>query len=236
MDAGFSLRTTGSAVEWNWLFHGEFKDSVGDLATNLYNYGYRYYHTQLGRWISRDPLNELGGVNLYGFVANSPGGNFDLLGLKSFEEAMIDGAKEAMNGTLQSETDDGDESRREFCGLVCRCGDQFKNTPAHPGARPIIRAEVHNGRVIRFRENAGSCDPTYNPDTNEKISCQKHFGGEWKEVGAFHSHPNDSSFSESDWDGWPANGYPYGLATPNGNIDMLTPGGQIVNLVSPSIP
>lgn len=43
-------------------------------------YGYRYYHPELGRWISRDPIGEEGGVNLYGFVRNSPMSYFDSLG------------------------------------------------------------------------------------------------------------------------------------------------------------
>ena len=44
-------------------------------------YGYRYYHPQTGRWINRDPIEEAGGLNLYGFV-NNDGVNFwDYLGL-----------------------------------------------------------------------------------------------------------------------------------------------------------
>ena len=33
-------------------------------------YGSRYYHPQTGRWINRDPIEEEGGLNLYGFVLN----------------------------------------------------------------------------------------------------------------------------------------------------------------------
>ena len=33
---------------------------------------YRAYSALLGRWISRDPLGEAGGINLYGYVSNSP--------------------------------------------------------------------------------------------------------------------------------------------------------------------
>ena len=33
-------------------------------------YGYRYYDPKTGRWPSRDPIEEEGGVNLYGFVGN----------------------------------------------------------------------------------------------------------------------------------------------------------------------
>jgi len=47
----------------------------------LYYYGYRYYSSELGRWISRDPIGERGGLNLFGFVGNSPIVATDLLGL-----------------------------------------------------------------------------------------------------------------------------------------------------------
>ena len=42
-----------------------------------------YEHRPLrdGRWLSRDPLGEGGGINIYGFVLNSPTGNVDPLGL-----------------------------------------------------------------------------------------------------------------------------------------------------------
>ena len=77
MDADFEPRMS-SVCDWNFLFHAEFKD----LDTGLYNYGYRYYHTNLGRWLSRDPIGEEGGLNLYGFVGNNGIMNLDVLGEK----------------------------------------------------------------------------------------------------------------------------------------------------------
>jgi RHS repeat-associated protein len=47
-------------------------------------YGYRYYHPQTGRWINRDPIEEDGGLNLYGFVGNDVN-KFDLLGWKDMD-------------------------------------------------------------------------------------------------------------------------------------------------------
>jgi len=49
-------------------------------------YLYRFYSPQLGRWINRDPIEENGGINLYGFVGNDGVGKFDILGL------LVDGA------------------------------------------------------------------------------------------------------------------------------------------------
>ena len=45
------------------------------------DYGYRYMDPLTGRWPSRDPIEELGGVNLYGFLENNPCNQFDFLGM-----------------------------------------------------------------------------------------------------------------------------------------------------------
>lgn len=45
------------------------------------NYGYRYYSPALGRWLSRDPIGEEGGDNLYGYVENDPASRNDPFGL-----------------------------------------------------------------------------------------------------------------------------------------------------------
>ena len=50
-------------------------------ASGVCYYGFRYYNPSTGRWLSRDPIEENGGVNLYGFVSNDPIGATDNLGL-----------------------------------------------------------------------------------------------------------------------------------------------------------
>ncbi len=44
-------------------------------------YGYRYYDPKTGKWPSRDPIEEEGGMNLYGFVGNDAISAWDALGL-----------------------------------------------------------------------------------------------------------------------------------------------------------
>jgi len=53
----------------------------------IHYYGYRYYHTNLGRWLSRDPIGERGGLNLYTFVGNRPASRIDALGLVECKSA-----------------------------------------------------------------------------------------------------------------------------------------------------
>ena len=49
--------------------------------TGLIYHGFRYYSPLMGRFLNRDPIEELGGSNLYAFVENDPVNGRDLLGL-----------------------------------------------------------------------------------------------------------------------------------------------------------
>ena len=60
----------------------QFSTKYTDTETELLYYGYRYYSPALGRWLSRDPIEEQGGLNLYGFVDNDPVNKWDKLGLR----------------------------------------------------------------------------------------------------------------------------------------------------------
>ena len=65
---GEVLRATGSMATANPF---RFSTKYQDDETGLLYYGYRYYDSSTGRWNSRDPIGEWGGVNLYAFVANA---------------------------------------------------------------------------------------------------------------------------------------------------------------------
>ena len=57
-----------------------FSSEYFDEETALVYYNYRYYNPELGRWISRDPIEEQGGYNLYGMIGNNLLNNWDSLG------------------------------------------------------------------------------------------------------------------------------------------------------------
>lgn len=57
-----------------------FSTKPANPTTGLYYYGYRWYDPNTGRWISRDPSEEEGGLNLFGFVDNDGVGKYDVLG------------------------------------------------------------------------------------------------------------------------------------------------------------
>jgi RHS repeat-associated protein len=57
-----------------------FSTKYTDTETSLCYYGFRYYCPATGRWLSRDPIEESGASNLYGFVLNDSMDYFDPLG------------------------------------------------------------------------------------------------------------------------------------------------------------
>ncbi len=66
---GELLRATGPMAHTNpFLFSTKFCD----WETGFYYYGFRYYDPGSGGWLSRDPLGEVAGLNLSGFVDNDP--------------------------------------------------------------------------------------------------------------------------------------------------------------------
>jgi RHS repeat-associated protein len=58
-----------------------FSSKEQHTPSGLIYYGFRFYDPGLSRWLSKDPLQERGGVNLYSFVRNSPVLLLDILGL-----------------------------------------------------------------------------------------------------------------------------------------------------------
>jgi RHS repeat-associated protein len=52
------------------------------FRTGVTDYGYRWYDAPNARWPSRDPIEEQGGINLYGFLNNDSINFIDMLGLR----------------------------------------------------------------------------------------------------------------------------------------------------------
>jgi RHS repeat-associated protein len=76
---GGKTASSGSYADANRM---RFSTKYWDGETGLGYWGYRYYSPRLGRWISRDPIGEEGGVNLYAYVRNVPTYLVDAWGMK----------------------------------------------------------------------------------------------------------------------------------------------------------
>ena len=66
---GNTLSANGPLADAN-LYRFSSKEWHGN--SGLYYFGFRYYEPNLQRWITRDPLGEAGGINLYEFANSAP--------------------------------------------------------------------------------------------------------------------------------------------------------------------
>ena len=66
---GGELRVSGAMAKANPI---RFSSKYTDDESDFNYYGYRYYKPSAGGWLNRDPIEEAGGFNLYGFVGNNP--------------------------------------------------------------------------------------------------------------------------------------------------------------------
>ncbi len=92
VDAGGALR-----ARYDYDPFGNTSKQAGDLetdigftghyrhaASNLYAAPFRFYDSTIGKWLSRDPIGEAGGINLYAYVGNNPSNLVDPLGLRDY--------------------------------------------------------------------------------------------------------------------------------------------------------
>lgn len=87
---GEVLRATGPMAKINPF---RFSTKYQDEETRLVHYGYRYYNESTGRWLSREPLEEVASKNLYAFLNNHPTTSIDYLGLYDFNDFLDDAYK-----------------------------------------------------------------------------------------------------------------------------------------------
>ena len=84
---GRRTKLTGD-LDADFGFTGHYVSSqYSDLAFAPF----RIYSCDLGRWISRDPIGELGGINLYAYVGNGPIRLIDLFGLLTMTYSVSSG-------------------------------------------------------------------------------------------------------------------------------------------------
>ena len=107
---------------WNDRNIHRFSTKPEVTGTGLLYYGYRYYDPKTGRWPSRDPIEEDGGVNLYSFGPNNPICGFDDLGLSWWSNIPIIGpAIDFFGGApkLQDAVNDRRKKRQELFDQIC---------------------------------------------------------------------------------------------------------------------
>ena len=78
-------KVSGSGAESDFFYTGHLYHDASDLHLTLY----RAYNPELGMWLSRDPIAENGGINLYAYVGNNPINAWDPFGEIAFGGAAL---------------------------------------------------------------------------------------------------------------------------------------------------
>ena len=145
-----------------------------EKVTGLLYYGYRYYDPITGRWPSRDPIEERGGVNLYAFVGNDGVNWSDKLGLltlppKECNMVIYAGHSDEVKIRIAREERSGDKCEYRN-GVHCDANISGRPVYSTPENRkigvagktafpddPLIEDEL--GDKIKFMEKAanGAC-------------------------------------------------------------------------------
>ncbi len=108
---GKLLSSTGTYADANPF---RFSTKYFDVETGLSYFGYRYYNAQLGRWVNRDPIGEVGGPNEYLYVRNQVMVAVDPFGLWKWKDGKRQGGARAI---MLSEAGDSTETAAQFAKL-----------------------------------------------------------------------------------------------------------------------
>jgi len=208
------------------------------VVNGLYYYGYRFYDPITGRWPNRDPIGERGGINLYGFLENSPLVRIDVLGLSEEgfagtypcacdrREVNLKGKEYALEAGRMSGADVqnvpesirslGLSTGREFGGRICCNASTGEVSATGPVPGRWTRSESFWAGEAVNPKSAPACST---------------LGAGWVDAAYYHSHPNDGSdqFSEGDvkWmhgiEPGQGQGLPHNVGTPDGEHSMMEP-------------
>jgi RHS repeat-associated protein len=111
-------------------YTGDYTHQASGLNFTLY----RAYDSNTGRWLSRDPIEENGGINLYDYVHNDPDDRIDPLG---------EAEKRDCNYTIVA--DHGNTNNIQYMtGLKMHCGNRmgFVGCDSDPFNDVFVRHDV----------------------------------------------------------------------------------------------
>ena len=181
---------------------GELKNYVADPPrfmfsseeympeTGMYHYLYRAYSPSLARFITRDPIEEQGGVNLYCFVNNNPVNYWDVAGkapknnsntANRIKKNAIASAKRCINIFVDKEklkekfNDDVQEKLIEFI-TGCYAGIEIDFNTISNAITDVIAGDTLRNIICCFIANAvGTVDNPCqeNHKNRNKVACEQ---------------------------------------------------------------
>jgi len=122
-------------------------------------YGFRYMDPETGRWLNRDPIEEQGGLNLYGFVGNDGVNAVDYLGLACFVRLRC---------VFESEDGDCDKACEYTCEVLSKSQRAYggavdceENLP--PVGAMLPRTRIQTGiKLFGICCRRGRCQTDFN--------------------------------------------------------------------------
>jgi RHS repeat-associated protein len=88
-----------------------------DQQDGVYLASYRAYDPRSARWLSRDPIGETGGLNLYAYLTGNPSNHTDLLGY-SWYSWLIDHAIDSLPESTVDQIAEGQQYLNFYQGIV----------------------------------------------------------------------------------------------------------------------
>ena len=154
-----------ASVAAQQLFHHRFSTKYQDASTGFYYYGFRYYSPVSGRWLSRDPIGERGGINLYGIGMNAGANMLDVLGLlKLVGDPTYRWIGVVLESWSNSKTLVAVEMRARVTDCTSGRSDSYVSSLVHAGSLPAIRmVDVNDGTI-----DTNGYLPLLNPGTATK--------------------------------------------------------------------
>jgi RHS repeat-associated protein len=165
LEANYSVKTTqASSVGNEFLFTGRRLDP----ETGLQYSRWRYLHLQMGRWLTRDPIGYLGGMNLYAYVGGKPLTFTDPDGKVAVIVGVIIGGvvihqccKKASDMAFEKFPDSGDSFRHCWtsCHIAKSCGSGISKLCQHSKEGvDYYQGDPFDDRVNDFAANATCMD------------------------------------------------------------------------------
>ncbi len=187
---GETLRVSGEADACPFRWQTRWYDG----ESGHYYFLHRYYDPRLGRWLSRDPIGEAGGFNLYAYCGNDPVNRHDPLGLST--KLNIDGSVEFY--------DDGFNSRTELLQIAALVNERNgldaqrekldrSKLRGLEGYDPLIRRQ-QDGLETRIRSETAEINYRITADLTSRMSAedqkaflQKAYGNSFNQWSEFYT-------------------------------------------------